>query len=91
MGVGVNGVGGTQWAVTVEQKSWQNYAKKLNHIRFDRPVMTYKILSKFRPESLWDKYQYRSAYSHYETKNCKDLQIPRIITVHAKKDFTTLP
>ena len=39
------------------------------------------------PESLWNKYKYRSAYSNYETRNCKDLQIPRLRTEHAKKGF----
>ena len=34
-----------------------------------------------------DKYQLRSAYSNYETKNCKDLQIPRLITEQIKKGF----
>ena len=56
-------------------------------VRFDRSVMAYKILNKLSPESLWDKYQYRSAYSNYETRNCKDLQIPRLKTEHAKKGF----
>ena len=62
-----------------------------NLIRFDCSVMAYKILNKLSPESLWDKYQYRSAYLNYETRNCKDLQIPRLKTEHAKKDFATLP
>ena len=56
-------------------------------IRFDHSVMTYKILSELRPESLWDKCQYRSMYSDYETRNSKDLQVPRLITEHAKKGF----
>ena len=58
-----------------------------NIFRFDRSVMMYKILNRLSPESLWDKYQYRSMYSNYETRNCKDLQIPRFITEHAKKGF----
>ena len=62
-----------------------------NFIRFDHSVMAYKILNKLSPESLWNKYQYRSAYSNYETRNCNDLQIPRLKTEHAKKGFTTLP
>ena len=31
--------------------------------------MAYKILNKLSPESLWNKYQYRSAYSNYWTCN----------------------
>ena len=54
-------------------------------------MITHKILKKLNLEGLWDKYQCRSAYSYYETRNCKDFQIPRLITEHAKKDFTSLP
>ena len=64
-----------------------NWLTVENLIRFDRSVMTYKILNKLSPESLWDEYQYRSMYSNHETRNCKDLQIPRLITQHAKKGF----
>ena len=64
-----------------------NWLSVENLIRFDRSVMAYKILNKLSPESLWDKYQYRSAYSNYETRNCKDLQIPRLRTEHARKGF----
>ena len=69
-----------------------NWLTVENVIRFGRSVMTYKILSKLSREGLWDKYQFRSMYSNYETRNCKDLQIPRLITEHAlQKDFATLP
>ena len=64
-----------------------NWLSVENLIRFDRSVMAYKILNKLSPESLWDKYQYRSAYSNYITRNCKDLQIPRLKIEHAKKGF----
>ena len=49
-----------------------NWLSVENLIRFDRSVMVYKILNKLSPESLLDKYQYRSAYSNYVTRNCKD-------------------
>ena len=42
----------------------------------DLSVIAYKILNKLIPEG--------------GTRNCKDLQIPRLITEHAKP-FTTLP
>ena len=56
-----------------------------NIIRFHRSVMTYKIRNKLSPESLCDKFQQRSSQSNYATRICKDLQIPRLNTEHAKK------
>ena len=58
-----------------------------NIIRFDRSVMTYKIRNKLSPESFWDKFQQRSLQSNYATRNCRDLQIPRLNTEHAKKSY----
>ena len=58
-----------------------------NIIRFDRSVMTYKIRNKLSPESLWDKFQQSSSHSNYATRNCRDLQIPRLSTDHAKKSY----
>ena len=49
--------------------------------------MAYKILNKLSTDSLWNKYQYRFAYSNYITMDCKELQIPRLRTEHAKKGF----
>ena len=46
--------------------------------------MTYVIIKKLCPESLWDKFELRSVHSKYETKNCHDLQIPRLNTERAK-------
>ena len=56
-----------------------------NIIRFDRSVMTYRIRNTLSSESLWDKFQQRSSQSNYATRNCRDLQIPRLNTEHAKK------
>ena len=58
-----------------------------NIIRFDRSVMTYKIRNKLSPESLWDKFQQRSSQSSYATRNCSDLQIPRLNSEYAKKSY----
>ena len=58
-----------------------------NIIRFDRSVMTYKIRNKLSPESFWDKFQQRSLQSNYATRSCRDLQIPRLNTEHAKKSY----
>ena len=62
-----------------------NWLSVENLTRFARSVMAHKILKKLSPENPWDKYQYRFAYSRYETRNCKDPQIPRLRTEHAKK------
>ena len=64
-----------------------NWLSVENLTRFDRSAMEYKILNKLSPDSLWNKYQCRFAYSNYITMNCKDLQIPRLRTEHAKKGF----
>ena len=58
-----------------------------NLIHFDRSVMTYKIMNKLSPESLWDKFQQRSSQSNYATRHCRDLLIPRLNTEHAKKGY----
>ena len=60
-----------------------------NLISFDRLVMTYKIINKLSPESLWDKIELRSVHSKYETWNCYDLQIPRLNTKRAKMTSNT--
>ena len=39
------------------------------------------------PERLWDKVELRSVHSKYETRNCHDLQIPRLNTERAKNGF----
>ena len=44
-------------------------------------------MNKLSPESLWDKFELRSVHSKYETRNCHDLQIPRLNTEHAKNGF----
>ena len=70
------------------QEEWSfDWLNVENLIPFNRSVMTQKILNKLSPESLWDKYQYRSMYSNYEARNCKDLQIPRLTNEHAKQGF----
>ena len=39
--------------------------------------MTYKMMNKICPKSLWDIYKTRNMYSSYRTRNCKDIQLPR--------------
>ena len=64
--------------------SWLNLE---NLFRFDRNVMTYKIMNRLCPESQRGKYQPRSFHSTYNTRHCKDLQISRYRTEFAKKGF----
>ena len=49
--------------------------------------MTYKIMNKLSPESLWDTFELRLVHSKYETWNCQDLKIPRLNTERAKNGF----
>ena len=63
------------------------FKKSITACGYVHKILKYKTLNKLSPESLWDKYQYRSAYSNYITRNCKDLQMPRLKTEHAKKGF----
>ena len=64
--------------------SWLNVE---NIICYDRNVMTYKIVNRLCPENLFDKYLPRSYFSLYNTRNSKDLQIPRSRTEFFKKSF----
>ena len=64
--------------------SWLNVE---NLFRYDGSVMTYKIVNRLCPESLWNKYHPRSSHSTYNTRHCKDLQIPKYRTEFAKKGF----
>ena len=64
--------------------SWLNVE---NIIRYDRNVMAYKIVNRLCPENLFDKYLPRSSVSSYNTRNSKDLQIPRCRTEFFKKSF----
>ena len=54
---------------------WPNVS---NLIPFDRLVMTYNIMNKLSRESLWDKFELGLVHSKYQTRNCHDLQIPRL-------------
>ena len=56
-------------------------------INFDRSVMTYKMMNKICPESLWDRYKTRNMYSSYRTRNCTDIQLPRYNLEYSKKSF----
>ena len=68
--------------------SWShNWLTVEQLIQFDRSVMTYKIVNRQCPESLWDKYHQRTQHSSYGTRNCGDLQIPKNNIEFVKKGF----
>ena len=56
-------------------------------IKFVRSALTYKIMNRMCPESLWDKFPQISLHSNYNTRNCKDIQIPRYNLEYVKKGF----
>ena len=65
-------------------RSWLNVE---NIIRYDRKIMTYKIMNKLCPEKFFNKFLPRSSVSKYNTRHCRDLKIPRYRTEFAKKGF----
>ena len=68
---------------------WQNNFLRVEQlIAFDRATMAYKIMNKLCPENLWSKFQQRSEFSRYNTRFCRDLQIPRFNLEYAKKGFS---
>ena len=70
------------------QDSWShNWLTVEQLIQSDRSVMTYKIVNRHCPESLWDKYHHRTQHSSYRTRNCGDLQIPKNNIEYIKKGF----
>ena len=56
-------------------------------IRFDRSLMVYEIVNKLCPERLWDMYEQRCNLSSYNTRNDRDLHIPKVNLEHRKKGF----
>ena len=56
-------------------------------ITFDRAVMGYKIFGKLCPENLWNKFNLRSPNSRYNTRFCRNIQIPKYNLEYAKKEL----
>ena len=57
--------------------SWSyNWLNVETLIRFDRQGMTFKIVNKMCPESLWDNFPLISLHSNHNSRNCKDIQVP---------------
>ena len=59
-------------------------------ISFDRSIMTHKIVDKQCPEILWNKYKQRIEISSYNTRNNRNLDIPKFKLESTKKDSTSL-
>ena len=57
-------------------------------ITFDRAGMVYKIFNKLCPENLWNKFNLRSYHSRYNTRFCRNIQIPKYNLEYAKKGFS---
>ena len=49
--------------------------------------MTYKIMNKLCLEKFFNKFLPRSSVSKYNSRHCRELQIPRCRTEIAKKGF----
>ena len=70
------------------QDLWpKKWLSVMNLIPFDRCVMVYKIVNKQCPESLWNMFQQRCSISNYNTRNYRDLHIPRLNLESTKKGF----
>ena len=59
----------------------------VNLVRFDRCVMVCKIVNKQCPGSLWNMFQQRCTISNYNTRNHRDLHIPKLNLELTKKGF----
>jgi len=57
-------------------------------ITYDRAVMVYKIYNKLCPENLWNKFNLRSHHSRYNTRFCRNIQIPKYNLKHATKGIS---
>ena len=57
-------------------------------IAFNRAVMVYKTFTKLYPEYLWNTYHLRSYYSRYNTRFCRNIQIPKYNLEYAKKGIS---
>ena len=60
----------------------------LQLITFDRAVIVYKIFNKLCPENLWYKFTLRSHHCRYNTRFCRNIQIPKHNLEYAKKGFS---
>ena len=54
-----------------------NWLSVINCIKYDKAVVTYKILNSLCPGSRHGKFTMRSQISAYETRHCHDISIPK--------------
>ena len=70
------------------QDLWpKKWLSVMNLIRFDRCVLVCKIVNKQCPESLCNMFQQRCSISNYNTRNYRDLHIPKLNLELTKKGF----
>ena len=62
-------------------------ASVMNLNRFGRCVIVYKIVNKQCPESLWNIFLQRFSIANYNTRNYRDLHIPKLNLELTKKGF----
>ena len=67
---------------------WQgNWLIVENLIKLDQAVLMFKINNILFPESLWSKFRQRYDSSNYNTRNCRNLEIPKTNLEKTKKGF----
>ena len=67
--------------------SWTpKFLSVIKLITFDRTVMVYKIFNKLCPDS--NKFNLRSHHSRYNTRFCRNIQIPKYKLEHVKKGLS---
>ena len=57
-------------------------------ITFDLAVIVYKICNELCLENLWSKFTLRSHHSRYNTRFCRNIQIPKYNLEYAMKGFS---
>ena len=68
----------------------EEWLSVVNLVRFHRCVMAYKIVNKQCPESLRNMFQQRCSISNYNTRNYRDLPIPKL-NLELTKERISLP
>ena len=70
------------------KEAWnKNLVNTSQLMRFDRAVMTYKIVNQLCPDGRQSKFMERSAISKYNTRNRKDLHVQELVLEHSKRGF----
>ena len=64
-----------------------NWLSVINCFKYDKAVMTYKILNNLCPGSLHGKFTMKPQISAYETRNCHGISIPKQNLEFSKRGF----